>query len=283
MKYQAPTYSLNCQGRLLDLQKPQIMGILNLTPDSFFGASRAQTEDQILSKAQQMLTEGAAILDLGGHSTRPGASAVSEAEEADRVLPAVELLARELPQALLSIDTFRASVARQAVEAGAVIINDVAGGNLDPAMFETAARCGTPYVLMHSRGDFSQLTQPAPYSDLVMDIVDELQGKIHQLRQLGVWDIVVDLGFGFGKTLPQNYVLLRQLDDFSVLNCPLLVGVSRKSMIWKKLGIRPEEALPGTAVLHAWALERGANLLRVHDVKPAAEAIALYGFLMEAQ
>jgi dihydropteroate synthase len=267
--------TINCRGRLIDLAQPHVMGILNITPDSFFEGSRTQTEEQILAKAQGMLEAGATFLDLGGHSTRPGAVGVSESEETDRVLMAAELIIRCFPEALISIDTFRASVARTCVGAGACMINDISGGNLDETMFETVAKLKVPYVLMHSRGTPETMMGLNQYNDLVIDILGEIQTKIHQLRSLGQQDIIVDLGFGFAKNADQNYVLLKHLEDFRILNCPILVGVSRKSMIWRKLDITPAQALNGTTVLNTFALMKGANILRVHDVREAVEAIRL--------
>ncbi len=271
--------TLNIGGKLLDLSIPQVMGILNITPDSFYSGSRVLQLDDAYKKAEKMLSEGANILDLGGHSTRPGADAVSETEEANRVLPVVEMLRKHLPRAIISIDTFRASVARQAIEAGAHIINDIAGGNLDPLMFETVAALQVPYILMHSRGTPQTMKDLNQYDDLVTDVMRELQAKIYELQQLGVKDIVADMGFGFAKNADQNYVLLRELRAFEMLNVPLLVGVSRKSMIWRKLDITPDQSLNGTTALNTVALLNGASILRVHDVKEAVETVKLMQLL----
>ncbi|MFN8343552.1 MAG: dihydropteroate synthase [Spirosomataceae bacterium] len=271
--------TLNIGGKLLDLSTPQVMGILNVTPDSFYSGSRVLQTEEAYKKAERMLSEGASLLDIGGHSTRPGADAVSEEEELKRVLPVIEILRKRFPEAILSIDTFRASVARQAVEAGAHIINDIAGGNLDPAMFETVASLQVPYILMHSRGTPQTMKSLNRYEHLVTDILRELQAKIYQLQQLGVKDIVADMGFGFAKNADQNYVLLRELKTFQWLNVPLLIGVSRKSMIWRKLDITPEQSLNGTTVLNTVALLNGADILRVHDVKEAGEAVKLIQLL----
>ncbi|WP_028667003.1 dihydropteroate synthase [Runella zeae] len=271
--------TLNIGGKLLDLSIPQVMGILNITPDSFYSGSRVLQLDDAYKKAEKMLSEGASILDLGGHSTRPGADAVSETEEANRVLPVVEMLRKHFPRALISIDTFRASVARQAIEAGAHIINDIAGGNLDPLMFETVAALQVPYILMHSRGTPQTMKDLNQYDDLVTDVMRELQAKIYELQQLGVKDIVADMGFGFAKNADQNYVLLRELRAFEILNVPLLVGVSRKSMIWRKLNITPDQSLNGTTALNTVALLNGASILRVHDVKEAVETVKLMQLL----
>lgn len=267
--------TLNIAGKLLDLSTPQVMGILNITPDSFFSGSRVLQVEDAYKKAEKMLSEGASMLDLGGHSTRPGADAVSVEEELKRVLPVVEMIRKRFPEAIISIDTFRSSVARQAVEAGAYIINDIAGGNLDPLMFETVAQLNVPYILMHSRGTPQTMKELNQYDDLVTDVLRELQSKIYQLRQLGVKDIVADMGFGFAKNADQNYILLRELQAFKALDVPLLIGVSRKSMIWRKLNISPEQSLNGTTVLNTVALLNGASILRVHDVKEAVEAVKL--------
>lgn len=271
--------TLNIGGKLLDLSIPQVMGILNVTPDSFYSGSRVLQLEDAYKKAEKMLSEGANILDLGGHSTRPGADAVSETEEANRVLPVVEMLRKHFPMAIISIDTFRASVARQAIEAGAHIINDIAGGNLDPLMFETVAALQVPYILMHSRGTPQTMKDLNQYDDLVTDVMRELQAKIYELQQLGVKDIVADMGFGFAKNADQNYVLLRELRAFEMLNVPLLVGVSRKSMIWRKLDITPDQSLNGTTALNTVALLNGASILRVHDVKEAIETVKLIQLL----
>ncbi|MDF7818014.1 dihydropteroate synthase [Runella sp. MFBS21] len=273
--------TLNIGGKLLDLSIPQVMGILNVTPDSFYSGSRVLQLEDAYKKAEKMLSEGANILDLGGHSTRPGADAVSETEEANRVLPVVEMLRKHFPRAIISIDTFRASVARQAIEAGAHIINDIAGGNLDPLMFETVAALQVPYILMHSRGTPQTMKDLNQYDDLVTDIIRELQAKIYELQQLGVKDIVADMGFGFAKNADQNYILLRELRAFEILNVPLLVGVSRKSMIWRKLNITPDQSLNGTTALNTVALLNGASILRVHDVKEAVETVKLIQLLHE--
>ncbi len=273
--------TLNIAGKLLDLSTPQVMGILNVTPDSFFSGSRVLQMEDAYKKADKMLSEGALILDIGGHSTRPGADAVSEEEELHRVLPVVEMLCKRFPQVIVSIDTFRASVARKSIESGAHIINDIAGGNLDPLMFETVAELNVPYILMHSRGTPQTMKELTHYDDLVTDVMRELQTKIYQLRQLGVKDIVADMGFGFAKNADQNYVLLRELRAFETLNVPLLVGVSRKSMIWRKLDITPEQSLNGTTALNTVAILNGANILRVHDVKEAVEVIKLVRLILK--
>lgn len=269
--------TLNLGGRILDLSNPVIMGILNITPDSFFAGSRFRYGDGgVIHKAAQMLDDGAHILDIGGYSTRPGADEISEEEEIERVIPVITSLCKEYPGVLLSIDTFRSTVARRAVEAGASMINDVSGGNLDKGMFQTVADCGVPYVLMHMRGTPKTMKDLTTYTHLISDICKELSEKLALLRSLGVADVLVDPGFGFAKTIGQNFELLNSLPYFCELNAPLLVGVSRKSMIWKSLGSTAEDALNGTTVLNTIALMKGASVLRVHDVKEANETIKLW-------
>lgn len=280
--------TLRAQGKLLSLQSPVVMGILNVTPDSFYAGSRlwvnGRLQSQLLvDRAGEMLREGAAILDLGAYSTRPGAAEVSPSEELDRLLPAVSLLSSHFPSAWLSVDTFRAQVAEASVKAGAHIINDVSGGNLDAAMFDTVARCQVPYILMHMRGTPATMTQLNEYKHLITDITQELLHKAAQLRELGVNDVILDPGFGFAKNVPQNFELLAAFQHLTRFGYPVLAGISRKSMIYRSLGITPEEALNGTTFLHAFALSHGARILRVHDVKAAAEAVQLYKELMHAR
>lgn len=267
--------TLNVRGRLLDLATPAVMGILNVTPDSFYDGGRLADEASLLRQAEQMLEAGATWLDVGGYSTRPGAAEVPEAEERRRVTTAIEAILKRFPQAHVSVDTFRSQVARAAVEAGAAIINDVSGGALDDQMFATVAALKVPYILMHMRGTPQTMTSRTNYQHLTVDILRELQPALYQLNQLGVTDICVDPGFGFAKTVEQNFSLLHHLDDFQTLGRPLLVGLSRKSMIWRTLHIRPDEALNGTTALHALALWKGADILRVHDVKEAVQVVSL--------
>lgn len=252
------------------------MGILNVTPDSFYKESRTNTEKDILTRAERMLTEGASILDVGGYSSRPGAENISEAEENQRVSKAINLLIKEYPQANISIDTFRSAVARTAVGEGAALVNDISGGSLDSKMFETIAGLGVPYVLMHMQGTPETMSSLTNYNNLIQDVMDYFHQKINSLQQLGVKDIILDPGFGFAKTPEQNFLLLHHLDHFNLLSKPLLVGLSRKSMIWKTLHSSAEEALNGTTALNMIALVKGAGLLRVHDVKEAMEAIKLF-------
>ena len=250
------------------------MGILNITPDSFYSGSRIEFQ-KIQDTAGQMLAEGAAFLDVGGYSTRPGATDVSVEEELDRVLPAIETLARYFPEASLSIDTFRAHVAERCVTAGAGLINDVSGGTLDAAMLTTVARLRVPYILMHMRGTPQTMNSRTEYTDVTREVIDELHPRVARLQQLGIPDVIIDPGFGFAKTVAQNFELLNRLTAFHIFGKPLLVGLSRKSMIWRTLGTDPAGALSGTTALNAVALLKGAKILRVHDVKPAMECIKL--------
>ena len=271
------TYTINVNGTLMDLSTPRVMGIVNVTPDSFFAGSRTQTEADIARRVEQLLTEGADILDLGGYSSRPGAADVSPAEECERLRLGLSVIRRVCPDAVVSVDTFRADVARMCVEEyGAAIINDISGGELDAEMFPTVARLGVPYILMHMQGTPQTMQDKPRYDDLLRDVFLYFARKVQQLRDLGQKDIILDLGFGFGKTLEDNYTLLAHLEEFaSVFQLSVLVGVSRKSMITKLLGITPAEALNGTTVLNTLCLTKGAAILRVHDVRPAVEAVRL--------
>jgi dihydropteroate synthase len=267
--------TLNLRGRLIDLGIPRIMGILNITPDSFYEGSRFTTETAILKNTEKMLLDGATFIDVGGYSTRPGAEDISVEEESSRVVRAIRIILNNFPEALVSIDTFRSDVASAAVQEGAALINDVSGGSLDPAMFETVARLNVPYILMHMRGTPQTMTQHTQYENLVKEITDYFHQKIFQLHQLGVRDIIVDPGFGFAKTPTQNFELLHHLDHFRILGKPMLAGLSRKSMIWRTLSLNPEEALNGTTALNTIALLKGAGILRVHDVREAQQVVQL--------
>jgi dihydropteroate synthase len=258
------------------LRTPIVMGVLNVTPDSFFAGSRVADEKAILMAAERMITEGSSILDIGGMSSRPGAEIIDEAEEMQRVLPAIEAIHKRFPQAIMSIDTIRARVAKASIEAGASIVNDISAGNLDEKMFVTVSKLNIPYILMHMKATPKTMQLATNYDDISLDILDFFIEKIGQLRSLGVKDIVVDVGFGFGKTLEQNYELLRKLHVFKILECPLLVGVSRKSMIYKALDIKAENALNGTTAANMLALMNGAKILRVHDVKEAVETVKIF-------
>ncbi|GAB4497898.1 MAG: dihydropteroate synthase [Saprospiraceae bacterium] len=269
--------TLNCRGQLLDLSRPLVMGILNVTPDSFFDGGRYSGKDAALKQAEKMLSEGAAILDIGGASSRPGAAEISEKEEFERVVPVIEVIKSHFSEAIISIDTWRASVAKAAIEAGASMVNDISGGQFDGKMFETVAALGTPYILMHMQGTPATMQQNPHYEDVVTEVLDFFIKKIEKLRALGVKDIVLDPGFGFGKTVEHNYQLLKNLHVFgSVTGLPVLAGISRKSMICKVLKVNPEHALNGTTALHIVALQQGAKILRVHDVREAVEVIKLW-------
>jgi dihydropteroate synthase len=279
MMLKAPTYSLNCRGQLLSLDVPKVMGILNATPDSFFAGSRKQTETEIALRVQQILEEGGDIIDVGAYSTRPGATEVTAEEEWERLVTALNIVRRETDTALLSIDTFRADIAKRCVEEfGVSIINDISGGDADEQMFDTVAQLRVPYVLMHCQGTPQTMQQAPHYNNVTAEVITDLSRKVRQLRERGVTDIIIDPGFGFGKTLEHNYTLLRQLEDFRIFNLPLLVGISRKSMITRLLGITADEALNGTTALHAFSLMKGANILRVHDVKEAVQVVKLYSY-----
>ena len=268
--------TLNAGGKLLDLSTPQVMGIINLTPDSFFADSRKQSVDSALQQAGKMLTDGAAFLDIGAYSSRPGAADISIQEEMDRLLPVVEVIVNAYPGAVLSIDTFRAQVAEAAIKAGAHLINDISGGQLDAEMFATVARLQVPYILMHMKGTPQNMNQLAEYENVFDEVFDYFTSKYHQLKQLGVKDVIIDPGFGFAKKAEHSYTLMNRLQDFNTLQLSVLVGISRKNMIYKTLGITAAEALNGTTVLNTIALTKGANILRVHDVKEAVEAVKLW-------
>lgn len=269
-------FSLNIKGSLLQYSRPAVMGILNATPDSFYSGSRTQTQSEIAARAEKLVTEGADFIDIGAFSTRPGASQVSEAVESERLEMAVRITRDIAPRTPISVDTFRASVARKAVELwGADIINDVSGGNLDADMFDTVADLRVPYILMHMRGGVADMMQHTAYGNVTADVISELSERVERLALLGVSDVIIDPGFGFSKTLEQNYELLRNLKMLEVFNRPVLVGISRKSMVTRLLGVSADEALNGTTVLNTLALERGASILRVHDVRAAKEAVEI--------
>lgn len=268
--------TINIKGQLLSLDEPQVMGILNVTPDSFYAGSRKQTEAAIIDRIETILREGASIIDVGGYSSRPDAAEVSETEEMQRLEMALQPLLQHYPDVVVSVDTFRSSVARQCVEKyGVSMINDISGGELDERMFDTVAQLRVPYIMMHMRGTPQTMQQQTGYEDVTADLLKYFSQKLERLFRLGVNDVILDPGFGFSKTLTQNYELMRHLGDFRILGLPLLVGVSRKSMIYKLLETTPEESLNGTTVLHAYALLQGADILRVHDVRAAKEAIRI--------
>ncbi|MDY5766884.1 MAG: dihydropteroate synthase [Alloprevotella sp.] len=270
-------YTLSIHGQLLSLHEPQVMGILNITPDSFYSGSRTEAEDDICRRLHQLMDEGADMIDVGAYSTRPGADDVSEEEEMERLRRGLRVVRREFPDVPVSVDTFRASVARMAVEEeGADIVNDISGGDMDRQMFRTVARLHVPYVLMHMQGVPRSMQQAPHYDNVRREVMVHLAERVDLLHQMGVADVVVDPGFGFGKTLDHNYELMEHLEDFHELGCPLLIGISRKSMIYKLVGGTPQTALNGTTVLNTVALLKGAHILRVHDVAPAVEAKKMY-------
>lgn len=274
-----PQTTLNCVGRLLDLSRPVIMGIINVTPDSFYAGSRFTELTAILQQAEQMLSEGAQVLDIGGMSSRPGARVITAEEEMQRVAPVIQALTQRFPEAIVSLDTVYAHSVRAGYDLGVGLINDISAGRLDSAMYPTVAELGLPYVLMHMQGQPGTMQSNPVYTDVVTEVLDFFIAEVGKLRSLGVKDIVLDPGFGFGKTITHNYQLLKNMHVFQILDAPLLAGLSRKSMIYRFLHIEPEQALNGTTALHMIALQQGAKLLRVHDVKPAAEVIKLWEML----
>lgn len=275
---------INLQGELMDLSTPRVMGILNITPDSFYEQSRMQVDKDILTRCQEILDQGGDIIDIGAYSSRPGAQHISQEEEMTRLRHALELITKEFPQAHLSVDTFRADVARMCVEEyGVAIINDIAAGSMDDRMFETIAELKVPYIMMHMQGTPQDMQMNPSYEHMEQEVMKYFSEKVNQLYALGVNDIILDPGFGFGKTVEHNYEMLSWMEDFQTFGLPLLVGVSRKSMIYKLFGSTPQEALNGTTVLHTIALQKGANILRVHDVKEAVEAIQILDKMQTCQ
>ncbi|MEX8548045.1 MAG: dihydropteroate synthase [Mucilaginibacter sp.] len=268
--------TINAGGKLIDLGTPKVMGIINVTPDSFFAGSRKPDVGDAVFMAQKMVNEGADFLDIGAYSSRPGAADISAEEETDRLMPMVEAIAKAFPEAIISVDTFRAKVAEAAIQAGAHIVNDISGGNLDEQMFETVARLQVPYILMHMKGTPQNMQEKAQYEDVFGEVFDYFAEKIYRLKQLHVHDVILDPGFGFAKTREQSFQLLQQMPGFALLNLPVLTGISRKGMIYKTLGETAETALNGTTVLNTMALLNGASILRVHDVKEAVEAVKLF-------
>ena len=268
--------TINAGGRLIDLIQPKVMGIINATPDSFFAGSRNPNTADAVFMAEKMLNEGAAFLDIGAYSSRPGAEDISAEEETDRLLPVIKAIVKAFPQAVLSVDTFRASVAEVAVNAGAQIINDISGGDLDAQMFKTVAKLQVPYILMHMKGTPQNMQEKAQYEDVFAEVFDYFAEKVYRLKQLHVHDVILDPGFGFAKTREQGFKLLQQMQGFDLLKLPVLAGVSRTGMIYKTLGGKPETALNGTTVLNTMALKNGASILRAHDVKEAVEAVDLF-------
>ncbi|MDU8886000.1 dihydropteroate synthase [Yeosuana sp. MJ-SS3] len=267
--------TINCKGKLIDLSTSHVMGILNVTPDSFYDGGQFNTEKNILNQVEKMLEEGATFIDVGAYSSRPNAEHISEEEEQNRILPILSLILKEYPETLISIDTFRSNVAKQCIENGAALINDISAGNLDKNMFKTIAELKVPYVMMHMKGTPQTMKDLTDYDNLTHDILFYFSEKIAEARSLGIIDLIVDPGFGFAKTLEQNYELLGKLELFNMLELPILVGLSRKSMIYKTLENDAQLALNGTTVLNTVALQKGASILRVHDVKEAMECIKL--------
>lgn len=276
MRRSSVSATINVGGRLVSLDEPQVMGILNVTPDSFFATSRCRSEEEIRQRVCQIRQEGATMVDIGAYSSRPGAEDVAEAEELRRLLPAIDIVREEWPEAIISVDTFRVEVARRAVEAGADIINDISGGEMDPEMFLAVADMHVPYILMHMQGTPRDMQKAPHYDNLMCEVFRSLGERVELLHEMGVADVILDPGFGFGKTMEQNYEMMARLGEFRLLDCPILAGVSRKSMVYRLLDTTPEESLNGTTVLNTIALMNGASILRVHDVKEAVEAVKIY-------
>jgi dihydropteroate synthase len=271
--------TINCKGTIIDFRTPKVMGVLNLTPDSFYSGSRNEPDFIFLTKAEKMLKAGATFIDIGGYSSRPGAAEISQQKELRRVIPAVELLLKNFYEVIISIDTFRSEVANQCLEAGAAMINDISAGNLDEKMLEVVAHHQVPYIMMHMRGNPQTMKDLNDYKDLTREVLYYFSERVKTARNYGINDLIVDPGFGFSKNIDQNFELLSHLNLFEILDLPVLVGLSRKSSIYKTLVCEPEEALNGTTVLNTVALLKGANILRVHDVKEAVEAVKLTGKL----
>ena len=271
--------TLNCKGKLIDLNEPKVMGILNITPDSFYDKSRFSSNDKLLKRTESMLSEGATFIDVGAYSSRPGAEFVSEEEERKRLIPALEIILKEFPDVLLSVDTFRSNIARETIDLGASIINDISGGDMDSEMFDVVVNKQVPYILMHMRGNPQTMSNLNNYDHLIVDIISELQVKVNGLEKRGLNDIIIDPGLGFAKDLLQNYEIVKDLKSFNLIGHTLLIGASRKSMIYKLLECEPKSALIGTTVVHTACLLNGASILRVHDVKEAIEVIKITNLL----
>lgn len=271
--------TINCKGKLIDISNPKVMGILNITPDSFYDGGQNKNPKDILLKVENMLNQGATFIDVGAYSSRPGADFVSEEEELKRIVPVVELITNEFPETFLSIDTFRSKIAKECIEAGAAMINDISAGVLDNNMISTIGELNVPYIMMHMKGEPKTMQQLTDYTDLIKDINYYFSQRIEVAKSAQIKDIIIDPGFGFSKTLEQNYELLNKLELLKLLELPMLIGISRKSMIYKLLNITPKDALNGTTALNTIALQKGANILRVHDVKEAIECIKLTNLL----
>ena len=271
--------TINCKGQLIDLSLPKVMGILNVTPDSFFDGGTYKDEGDILNQVEAMSKAGATFIDVGGYSSRPGAADVSLDDELKRVIPVVELILKHFPETLISIDTFRSKVAEQGIKLGAALINDISAGKLDVAMMSTIGKLGVPYIMMHLKGNPKTMQQQTNYNDLVKEVVSYFAERITAAHAVNINDIIIDPGFGFAKTTEQNYELLSSCQSLKLLDKPMLIGVSRKSMIYKTLNTTSEHALNGTTALHMVALQKGASIMRVHDVKEAMECVTLYNQL----
>lgn len=272
--------TINCKGKLIDVSTPKVMGILNITPDSFYDGGRYKSDVTILKQVERMLTEGATFIDVGAYSSRPHANAVSETDELKRLLPVIKIITKQFSEALISVDTFRSQVAKQAVETGAALINDISAGYMDNNMLQTVAALKVPYIMMHMKGTPQTMHQLTQYDNLVKEICFYFSERVFEARKLGIIDLIIDPGFGFAKTTQQNYELLHKLKLLNSIDLPLLVGLSRKSMIYKTLQITANEALNGTTILNTIALQNGAHILRVHDVKEAIECIKLNAQLL---
>jgi dihydropteroate synthase len=268
--------TINCKGKLIDLSTPKVMGILNITPDSFYDGGKNDSEQKIIDKVQKMLSDGATFIDIGAYSSKPNADYVSEGEELQRIIPVIELLVKVFPEILISVDTFRSEVAKASIESGASIINDIASGNLDAKMMKTVAKYNVPYIMMHMKGDPKTMQSFANYDDIIKEMLFYFSEKVNEARSFGINDLIIDPGFGFAKTLEQNFEVMNKLELFQMLDLPLLSGISRKSMIYKTLGTTPQESLNGTTFLNTISLMKGAKIFRVHDVKEAVECVKLY-------
>lgn len=267
--------TINCKGKLINLSSPKVMGILNITPDSFYDGGKYKNESEIISQTEKMLIEGATFIDVGAYSSRPGAAHISEEEELQRIVPVIDLLNKEFPKIIISVDTFRSKIAKETIAAGAAIINDISGGNMDAKMFETVATLQVPYILMHMLGTPQNMQKNPVYNDVIKDIISFFAAQIYKLHQLKLNDVIIDVGFGFGKTKNHNFEILKNLFLFKNLDAPILAGISRKSMLYKTLDITAQEALNATTSANTIALLNGSNILRVHDVKEAVEAIKI--------
>ncbi|GEC79410.1 dihydropteroate synthase [Flavobacterium aquatile] len=271
--------TINCNGKLIDLTTPKVMGILNCTPDSFYDGGKYKSESQFLSQVEKMLSDGTTFVDIGAYSSKPNAEFVSEEEELNRLLPVLELVLKSFPETIISVDTFRSKIAKKAIENGAAIINDISAGNLDENMLETVAKLQVPYIMMHMKGTPQTMQTLTQYDNICKEMLFYFSERVGKARRLGINDIIIDPGFGFAKTLEQNFEVMQKLELFQILELPLLVGVSRKSMIYKTLETTAENSLNGTTFLNAISLQKGANILRVHDVKEAVEGVKLFNKL----